>query len=173
MSFKTRKLTALAMLAAVSVVLSRFCTFYFAESYRINFGNIPVLLSGLLFGPVAGGLVGAVADIVGSVFLNPLGWNPWLSLSPMLMGICAGLFSRFVLRAPSYPRVWLAALTGNAVSTMTLTTVILHFAYGQPLGVLFAIRLPQYALMSALEALVIFLLFQSNLPKKAGLIHDN
>ena len=35
------------------------------ESLRISFGNIPVLLSGLLGGPVAGALVGAVADIIG------------------------------------------------------------------------------------------------------------
>lgn len=170
MSIRTRKITALAMLAAVSVVLSRFCSFYFAESYRINFGNIPIMLCGLLFGPGAGGLVGAVSDIAGSILLNPYGWNPWLSLSPLMMGICSGLFSRYVLRSATYLRVWCATLLSNAVSTMTLTTVILHFAYGQPLSVLFAIRLPQYFVMSALEALVIFLLFRSNLPKKAGLI---
>jgi len=64
-----RKLTLSAILIALSVVLTRFGSFYLpgANFIRIGFGSIPIIIASLVVGPIWGGLVGAGADLIGSL----------------------------------------------------------------------------------------------------------
>ena len=62
-----KSLTLAAMLVAMSVVIGIFCKTFlnFAGGLvRITFENLPIILSGILFGPIVGGLVGAASDLV-------------------------------------------------------------------------------------------------------------
>ena len=164
-------LTLQAMLAALSIILTRFCQIPINESLRISFGNIPVLLSGLLGGPVAGALVGAVADIVGCIFFNPFGWYPPLTLSPFIYGIIAGLFAKAFTENQSYLKCLITALACNACSTMTVSTLILAQMQGLPSSLpLFAVRIPLYVGITVCEALVLYLIYKSKILKKAGIL---
>jgi len=64
-----RRLTLSAILIALSVVLTRFGSFYIpgASFIRIGFGSIPIIISSLVVGPVWGALVGAGADLIGAL----------------------------------------------------------------------------------------------------------
>ena len=64
--FTTRTLTTLAMLIAIEVILSRFLSIN-AWNIKIGFGFVPVLIAAILYGPLAGGLVGALSDFIGAV----------------------------------------------------------------------------------------------------------
>ncbi len=169
--FTVRMLTLQAMLAALSIILTRFCQIPINESLRISFGNIPVLLSGLLGGPVAGALVGAVADIIGCIFFNPFGWYPPLTLSPFIYGIIAGLFAKAFTENQSYLKCLITALACNACSTMTVSTLILAQMQGLPSSLpLFAVRIPLYVGITVCEALVLYLIYKSKILKKAGIL---
>ena len=77
--FKSVKmLTVAAMLTAMSVVIGIFCknTLNFGNGlYRITFENLPIIMSGILFGPIVGGLVGAASDFV-SYLLSAQTFDP-------------------------------------------------------------------------------------------------
>lgn len=56
--FNTYALTVCALLTALSVVLARVLTLIPAETTRISLEAVPIVLSGLLFGPIPGAVVG-------------------------------------------------------------------------------------------------------------------
>ena len=60
-------LTMAAMLTAMSVVIGIFCKSllnFGGGLFRITFENLPILMAGIMFGPVVGGVVGAATDIL-------------------------------------------------------------------------------------------------------------
>ena len=76
MRMPTSVLVKAGFLATVSIVLTRFLSIMLLlgglPALRVGFGNIPIIMSGMMFGPVVGGLTGVVADIVGYL-INPMG----------------------------------------------------------------------------------------------------
>lgn len=64
-----RSLTLSAILIALSVVLTRFGSFYLpgASFIRIGFGSIPIIIASLVVGPIWGAVVGAGADLIGAL----------------------------------------------------------------------------------------------------------
>ncbi len=161
----TRLLVLSALLAAMSIVLSRFCVIWITPSVRISFGNIPIMLAGLLFGPVPGALVGAVADIVGAAALSPYGWYPPLTVGPVLIGLLSGFFRKPVRPEPKYLKTAAMTLGVNAVASMAYTSIILSGYNGTPLGALLIVRVPLYIGISLVEALVLTLLLRSPVKK--------
>ena len=57
------------VLTAVSIVLTRFFGVIVpiagANALRLSFGEAPIMLAGVLFGPAGGALAGVAADLVG------------------------------------------------------------------------------------------------------------
>lgn len=86
-----RTLVGCALLTALAVVLARLLSFAPTESTRYSLETLPILLAGLLFGPLAGALVGFASDFLGCL-LSPWGYNPLLCLPPMLLGLWAGFW---------------------------------------------------------------------------------
>ncbi len=167
----TKTLVILSFFAALSIVLSRFCVIWITNSIRINFGNIPIILAGTFFGPIAGALVGMVSDIIGSSLLSGLGWYPPLTVSPMLMGIIPGIMAPLMSRLKcrtngrrtAYAELSIITVAGlvmpaNIIATMGWTTYWLHVLYGSPMGALLSVRVPLYFCMGILEILIIFTL---------------
>ena len=87
---KTATLTTCALLTAMAVIMARVLGIPLSESARISFETIPIFLAGMLFGPVAGVLVGFISDLIGS--LMSFGFNPILCITPILVGLSGGLF---------------------------------------------------------------------------------
>ena len=77
----TRALVTLALLAAISVVLARFIIPMPNVTMRFSIEAAPIIIAGLLFGPVPGAIVGFVADLVGCLFSGS---------SACARGCCAG-----------------------------------------------------------------------------------
>ena len=77
-----RKLTMLALLTAMSIVFARVLSIS-TGFVRFNLGSLPTLLAAVLFGPVEGFAVGAVADMIG-VTLSGYAINPLITLVVVL-----------------------------------------------------------------------------------------
>lgn len=95
--FSTHNLVMMAALAAMQIILSRFLGIQVSDTLRLSFESIPVVLAGLWLGPVCGGIVGFVADTVGTL-ISGLSWFPPLALNPIMEGVVAGLLARYFIR---------------------------------------------------------------------------
>lgn len=161
--FTPRGLVTMALFIAVSIVLSRFCVIWITNSIRISFGNIPIFLAGILFGPVAGGVVGGLSDIIGSGLLSGLGWYPPLTISPVLIGVLSGFLRVLILKKLTYPRTLAVVLLPNIAASMLCTTYLLHTLYGTPFPALLAVRVPLYGAIAIAESFIIYHLCKSKL----------
>ena len=97
-----RALTLAAMLAAMSVVIGIFCKtlLNFGNGLmRITFENLPIIISGMLFGPIAGGAVGAASDLM-SYLLSPQTYPPNLivTLGATTVGVVSGVISHYIVK---------------------------------------------------------------------------
>lgn len=78
------------ILLALRVVLG-FLEINIESVYRISFAALPVSLGAALFGPIAGGVLGGLGDIV-TLIIKPIGAiNPGIILSKVLSGFLMGL----------------------------------------------------------------------------------
>jgi riboflavin transporter len=84
-----------SLFIALSIVLTRFASFRFVvagvENVRVGLGPFPILLAGIMFGPLFGALVGILADLAG-FFISPMGsYMPHFTLVSALYGFIPGL----------------------------------------------------------------------------------
>lgn len=90
-----RLMTRLALLIALNIILTRVFSIRIpvggVEGLRIGFGSLPVVFAGIFMGPLAGGIVGTIGDLIG-YFINPIGaYLPHFTLTSALRGIIPGL----------------------------------------------------------------------------------
>lgn len=164
--FNTYALTVCALLTALSVVLARVLTIIPAETTRISLEAVPILLAGLLFGPVPGAAVGFAADFIGCLF-SPFGYNPIFCLPPVLYGLWAGLLRRFVWQKPTVWRVALAVFPAALCGSVLWQSGALALVYGGEAKLAFfltklAARSVQFAVTGAVDTLLLWLLARRN-----------
>lgn len=154
-----RKLTLCAVLTATSMILTRLLAIPIGDSLRFSLGNVPILLAGIWLGPIAGALVGFAADLLGSFLLSGLGWYPPLALSPVLVGLLAGLLKPLLLRPLTLWRVALMTSITCLVTSLGWTTLALTWLYGTfSFGELLLMRAPLSLAMLCVEAALVYLL---------------
>ena len=61
---KTKTIAFVGLLVSMEIIFTRFLSFQ-TPIVRIGFGFIPIAFSGILFGPVIGGLAAVIADALG------------------------------------------------------------------------------------------------------------
>ena len=93
MSFgKTKKLCVIAMLMALTVVLSYLSGYMRIGTFmKFSISFVSVYIASALYGPLAGGFVGAGADII-SCFVFPMGTLVWeITLIECFYGVLFGI----------------------------------------------------------------------------------
>ncbi|MEW6032542.1 MAG: folate family ECF transporter S component [Bacillota bacterium] len=158
----TRRLAYLGLLVALAVVLTRFASVRVAiggiEGVRLGLGHFPLIMAGVLYGPLAGAAAGAVADITG-FFISPMGpYMPHFTLTAALTGALPALFLA-VMRprragAPSLARLAAAIALSQGIVAVILVPYFLKALFGLPPAVTVppkvveqAIVIPSYALL--------------------------
>ncbi len=158
-----KKLAKLGMLLAIAIVL-KYLSFYIPIGgilgIRVGFMEIPIVIAGITAGPVWGGLLGVLYDVFGYI-LNPSGgpYFPGFAVSFFLIGVLAGLFPLFKKERISYKDSLLYFAIVGIFIDLLLNTFWLSMLYGQPYGVLFVPRIFSTAVMVAVKAYVLKLLF--------------
>lgn len=156
----TKTMVMMALFAAVSIVLGRFLVIYLSNSVRISFGNIPVILAGLLLGPLAGALTGAISDILGALLFSPLSWYPPLTISPMLAGLLPALLKPCLLKDIKLGRIFAIILITDVITSIGITTYLLSGLYGTGYLELLAIRAPLSIIIAVIESIVVYWLYK-------------
>ena len=112
------------------------------EGIRIGLGRLPIILGGIIFGPLAGGLIGAFSDLLG-YFINPIGaYMPHFTLTSALTGIIPAII--LILMKKDEPNVFdlgIAIATGQVITSIILIPYFLNILFGLPWKVLIPSRI--------------------------------
>lgn len=169
----TRALAYCAMLAAISVALARLAGLMPDESSRFSIEAIPIFIAGMLFGPLAGGLVGFAADFVGCLF-SPFGFNPLFCVPPILYGVFGGVFRRFLGKKVSIPRLAVSFLPPVVLGSILYQSVALALVYfsstfTEGLILKLSTRSVQFAITMVLDVLITFVIFKGKVFDRLGI----
>jgi len=162
MSMTTKTLTYCALLAALSVAMARLFGLMPNEYSRFSIESIPTFLAGMLFGPIAGGLVGFVSDFVGCMF-SGFGYNPMFCLPPILYGVCGGLFRWFLAKKLSLVRLLIAYAVPVVFGSVLWQSFALDFVYDTGFLLMLSTRSVQFAITLAVNVVIVNLLFRSKM----------
>ena len=89
----SKDICTLALLIAISVLLSVYGTLRIGAGIKISFKFIAIFVTAVIFGPIWGGAVGAISDVVAFI-VNPVGgmFLPQVTMVEFLYGFTYGLF---------------------------------------------------------------------------------
>ena len=148
----TRSITALGLLVAVEIVLSRFCSIN-AWDLKIGFSFLPVAVAAMRLGPLEAAVVAAVSDFVGAV-LFPIGaYFPGFTLTAFLSGL---VFGWLLHRRRTAGRVLAAVLLHQLV--LLINSFWISVLYSAPYVPLLGTRVLQCAVLAPVEFLTIGIL---------------
>lgn len=146
MRFSTRKMVQISFLTALSIILTRLFSLRIAiggvEGIRIGFGGLPIIFAGIALGPVAGGLVGAISDVLGYL-INPMGaYMPHFTLTSFLTGFIPGLFIYYVFNnSDKYWGLLVSIAIGQLITSALMVPLFLQMLFAIPLKVTLIPRL--------------------------------
>lgn len=140
-----RKIAFSGLFIAISVVLTRFFVgdLLIAGVYalRISLGEIPIILGGVLMGPVYGALIGGIADLIGYP-LRPLGpYFPGFTLTAALTGFIPGAFVRLYRKELTWAALLAMVAINDLITSMVLNTIWLNMITGKAFLILLPTRI--------------------------------
>lgn len=162
-TIETRTLVFMALLVAMQIILSKVISIDLGFA-RIMISSLPTILAGLWFGPLAGGLCGMAADILGCL-LKGYAVNPLITLSTMTWGIIPALMQPLMKGAKLQKMLYLclSIVCCAVLGTLVLTTSGLVLMNGYDLRAILPGRLIQCGTMIPVYCVLTNLLYYSPL----------
>ncbi|MCL2820119.1 MAG: folate family ECF transporter S component [Oscillospiraceae bacterium] len=166
-----RIISQVAMLIAVAFILERMLPIVNLPTMRITLSFIPMMMCGMLFGPVWGAVAYGLSDVLGW-FIMPLTPNYFILAARIVNGFLFGL----ILHRENLS-IWshsvISAVLTQVICAMGLTTLGLSIFYGQPYVPLLVSRLPQFGVYIILQiAIFPYLVNLRDALRKSGLIRE-
>ncbi len=157
-----RTLIFCAMLAALGAVFSAYFSIeipgFGGKVVEVSLTPVMVMLAGIFFGPLWGGMVGFVADTAGFFMGAQLGaYNPVFSITMALFGVIAGLFY-LKSKKITWLKTILLVLVAQVVCSVVLNTLAIHLFYGVPLQALIPTRTVAAAIEVPIYVVLLYLL---------------
>lgn len=127
---QVRTLTGVAMLLAMSVVISFTASVRVTETIKIGLGYLITALLGMLYGPFTAALAAGAGDLI-KYLLKPNGaYFFGFTLTAMLGGVVYGVF--FYREKCTIPRAIASKATVSLLLNCLLNTVWVSWLYGMP-----------------------------------------
>ncbi len=164
----TRTIAFCALLAALNVVLARLVIPMPNAFTRFSIEAVPTFLAGMLFGPLAGGLVGFVGDFVGCLF-SGYGYNPLFCIPPILYGVCGGFGAFLMKRKVSLPRMIIAFLPAVVLGSILYQSAALSLVYNSKgsfaasMTYFLTTRSIQFVITMIIDTMLLNLLFKTKI----------
>lgn len=151
----TKDVCTLGLLIAITVVLSMVSGHLrIGNDIKLSISFVSVFVASAVFGPLLGGAVGAMADVI-SCFINPVGaFLPQLTVIEFIYGFVFGVF--FYKRDEKFyiPSVFVCDIFVLVVNAL-LKTYILCPIVGRAFAPEFIIRLPACLVQSVIILFVL------------------
>jgi len=169
MKISSYKITTMGLLIALSIILTRVASLRIAiggvEGIRIGLGKLPIILGGIIFGPLAGGLIGAFSDLLG-YFINPMGaYMPHFTLTSTLTGIIP-VTVLILMRKKDEPNIFnlgIAITAGQVMTSIILIPYFLNILFGLPWTILMPPRLIAEPIQIFIYAYTINIILKRNI----------
>ena len=161
-SAAVRKITYSAMMIAMSVVIGIFCKSalnFGGGLFRVTFENLPIILSGVIYGPAVGCAVGALSDIISYLLSGqayPL--NVLVTVGAGVIGAVSGLCAKYLVKSRGIPQIIISAGAAHVIGSMIIKPIGLFAFYGW--AVLW--RIPLYLVIAPLEIMIMCLLYKKS-----------
>ncbi len=150
--FSIQMIAYIGMLTALEIILNRFLSIN-AWNIKIGFSFIPVVIAAVLFGPLAGGIVGALGDFLGAI-LFPIGpYFPGFTATAFVTGFIFGLF---LYKKQTLPKIIGAVLINQLIFSLLVNSFWISILYGSPYLPLLATRSVQVLVVGAAQFITIF-----------------
>ena len=159
-------ITMIGFCVAMEVILARFLSLH-TWNLKIGFSFLPVVAAAYWGGPVAGGLTGALGDLIGALLFPVGAYFPGFTLSAFLDGAVYGAVFR---KGIDKKRILLAVLVVQLGISLLLNTFWLTVLFQVSLQDLVALRLFQCGSGIVIKFLLLSLVLpvlQRHLPKRA------
>lgn len=161
MKWKVRTLILLALLVSLGVILTRFSVMVL-PSVRIGFRDVPIILAGILFGPIAGMVTGIAADLIGFLVSSTGGFFYGFTISAALVGLIPGLVFKGE-QSGKYPfiKIILAVVLVEFGVSLFLNTYWLTVMLGKAFWALLPARVMARLIITPLEVLILTALLRA------------
>lgn len=147
-----KKIVYMAMFIAITDVLSRFLAIQ-TPFLKFTFSFIPIALAAMIFGPIYGGLVAGIEDLIGAMLFPKAAFFPGFTLSAALVGIIYGLV--LYKKPRTTIRFAMASTIIAVVVNITLNTLWLVIMYDKGFIALAGTRVIKALIMIPIEVVML------------------
>lgn len=130
MKNKAVKIAFAGMFIALNIILTRFFSqmIYIGglQAIRLSFGEIPLILGGIVLGPVYGAISGALADLIGYPINAQGAYFPGFTLTAALSGLLPGLMSKLVKKEWTWLTLSIVVSITTVITSLLLNTLWLN-----------------------------------------------
>lgn len=154
-----KRLSLMAMLIALQIVLSKFLMLQITGSIRLSIDSVPILLAGIWFGPLAGGIVGLLSDLLGTLLFPTAGmYYPPLTIAFVLIGVSAGVFAKLVKSERKLLRAALIVIPAELIGSYLTKSAALSALLQIPFPALLAARALPVGSILIVNTMLVYLL---------------
>ena len=144
-----------AFLAALSIICGKYLALSLGNVLRFSFENLPILLAGMMFGPVVGMTVGVVADLLGCVMVA-YAINPLVTIGAACIGLFGGVLFRVTKKLPLLWQTCITVILTHLVASVLVKTFGLAQYFDMPFHIVLLWRLLNYAIVGVAEGLLLY-----------------
>ncbi|QNO14529.1 folate family ECF transporter S component [Alkalicella caledoniensis] len=156
----TQGIAISAMLMAVSIVLTRVASIIVPlgglPGLRLGFGPIPIMIGSIMLGPFLGAMVGAGADLLGSMLASQGAFSPFIFISQTLYGVIPFYVLYLFKNKNSYS--YLSAVVLTQLICGIITSYGLAVMFGRTFGEYYILRIPGQIILMAAYSIIIGLM---------------
>lgn len=158
--WSTKTIAMMGLLIALQIVASKFLSIKISDTLRLSIADSFLILAGIWLGPMAGLIVGTLADILGCV-ISGMGILPLMTVPPAAVGLLAGMAGPLFRKAD---KIW---AYGGIIACISMLTSVLYRSwafshyYGAPFMTYVIPRFGQACVLIILNTIVVYKLYHS------------
>lgn len=171
-SFNTYAIVSMALFAALSIVFGKYFAFNITSAIRISLENIPIIIAAVAYGPIAGAIVGATADLIGCLLVG-YDINPIITLGAASIGLISGICYIAIKKITNKTILHsiVSVIPAHIIGSVIIKTTGLYIYYKLPLWFTLSTRALTYAIIAAAEIIILQGIFKSKILQKISKRH--
>lgn len=149
-----------ALFIAISIICGKYLAFSVGSILRFSFENLPIILSGVLFGPVIAVICAVLADVIGCMLV---GYDiiPLVLMGGAVIGFISGIISKLLKSMPLAYRLAITVFSSHALGSVIIKTIGIADRYLMPIPELMLWRILNYLLVGILEYILLLTVLKS------------
>ncbi len=159
-----RLIAVIAVMSAFSIIFGKYLAVNVTDWVRLSFENLPIIICGILLGPIPGVLCGVCADLIGC-FLVGYSINPLITLGAAFIGLVPGITVKYIFKKISVLSILISVASAHLIGSIIIKSAAFVIWIGAPLAAM-VWRIPVYIAVAAAEAYLIYLMHKKDVFKR-------